>query len=540
MDIVAANYDKHNKIWSGPKIAPLHNIEHHSVGRILYGQMRTHPKNILLIDDDDDRTVTNQEALTWGIRIALFLKGRRMRHDDIVGIAARNTTYLTSVALGCFFNCTPFHGVNPCYQEDALSHCFRITKPSVIFCDGHDYEKIRNATKSFKADIYTISEHIEGVPSILELLEPNPKEHFYQPEKLTLGADQTVCIMCSSGTTGLPKAVTISAHKLMFENPVLTSEDIIYTSTALDWMSGLMITLFNIYMCCTRVITRQPFTPEHFIELVKKYKITNVTISPVQAVALRECPLFTTENVSTIKLLNCGGGYISKQTLAQIQNTLPRSMICFGYGLTEAGGVSGYFGLERGNSVGKLVPNIRLRIVDDSGRNLGPNESGEIWVNYPYHWAGYYGNPIETQRIYDSLGWFHTGDLGYMDEDGFLYVKDRKKDILKYQGLHFWPGEIENVVRELTEVLDCCVVGIYDERFGEVPGALVVKKKGGNVTAEHIVNHVKTRLPEQQKQLHNGVYFVDSLPHNNNGKILKREARDIFKKLMKEKQTLDR
>ncbi|XP_061394108.1 uncharacterized protein LOC133329646 [Musca vetustissima] len=532
MDIVAADYDKHTKIWSGPKIAPLHNIEHHSVGRILFGQLRTHPKNILLIDDDANRSVTNQEALTWGIRIALFLKSRRMRHDDVVGIAARNSTYLTSVALGCFFNCTPFHGVNASYQEATLSHCFGITKPAIIFCDGQDYEKVKNSTKSFRPDIYTISEHIEGVPSILELLKPNPKEYFYQPEKLTLGADQTVCIMCSSGTTGLPKAVTISAHKLMFEHPLLTSEDVIYTPSALDWMSGLMITLMNIYMCCTRVITSKPFDPEHFIGLVKKYKITNATISPVQVVALRESTQFIAENVSSIKILNCGGGYISKQTLAYVQNILPKAMICFGYGLTEAGGVSGYFGLERGNSVGKLVPNIRLRIVNDSGENLGPNETGEIWVNYPHHWAGYYGNPIETRRIYDSMGWFHTGDLGYMDKDGFLYVKDRKKDILKYQGLHFWPGEIENVIRELPDVVDCCVVGVYDECLGEVPGALVVRRNDSNIKAEEIVDYVKERLMEPQKQLHNGVYFVESLPHNSNGKMLKREARDLFEMLM--------
>ncbi|XP_073847050.1 luciferin 4-monooxygenase-like [Musca autumnalis] len=539
MNTLAVNYDKHNKIWSGPNIAPLHNIEHHSVGRILYGHLRTHPKNVLLIDEEDDRHVTNQEALTWGIRIALFLKSRRLRYDDVVGIAARNTTYLTSVALGCFFNCTPFHGVNPAYQEDALSHCFGITKPSIIFCDGSDYFKIKSATKLFKPDIYTISEHIEGVPSVLELLEPNPKEYFYQPEKLTLGADQTVCILCSSGTTGLPKAVTISVHKLIFENPILTSDDVIYTSTALDWLSGLAITVSNVYTCCTRVITRKPFTPEHFIEMVKKYKITNATIFPVQAVALRECALFTTENVSSIKLLGCGGGYISKQTLAQIQSILPKTFIYFGYGLTEAGAISGNIGLARGNSVGKLLPNIRLRIVDDDGKNLGPNEFGEIWVNFPFHWAGYYGNPIATQRIYDSSGWLRTGDLGYMDEDGFLFVTDRKKDILKYKGLHFWPGEIENVVRELPEVLDCCVVGVYDESSDHVPGALVVKKKGCNITAEQIVNHVKERLVEPQKQLHNGVYFVESLPHNNNGKLLKREARDIFVGLMKEKKSLD-
>ncbi|XP_065367496.1 luciferin 4-monooxygenase-like [Calliphora vicina] len=529
--LVAANYDKHSKIWSGPKMEPLYNVEHHSVGKILYGQMRNYPNKVIQIDDVDNKNLTNREALTWAVRIAQHFKKMRLRYDDVVGIAARNTTYLMPVAVACFLNSVPFHAVSPMYDEKSLSHCFGITKPEIIFCDGSDYEKIRLATKSFRPLIYTVSEHIEGVASVLDLLQPTKTEIFYQPEKLSLGSDQTVAILCSSGTTGLPKAVTISVNKLMFDNPIITSEDVIYTNSGLDWMSGLMTMTFSCYSGCTRIISRKTFTPEYFVELSRKYKITNATLAPSHVVALTQCPSFTTENMETLKALQCGGGCITTKTLEKAQTVLPRAFICFGYGFTEAGGVSGYFGLERGNSVGKLVPNIRLRIQDEQGNNLGPNEVGEIQVHYPHHWAGYYGNPIETQRIRDSLGWFHSGDLGYMDEDGFLYVIDRKKEICKYLSEHYWPSEIENCIRELNDVVDCCVVGIFDEYYGDLAGALVVKVKGSSLKEHDIVDHVKNRLQAKQKQLHNGVLFVDELPHNFNGKIVKREARELFVKL---------
>ncbi|XP_073846870.1 uncharacterized protein [Musca autumnalis] len=538
MDSLNTVYDKQNKIWNGPKIEPIHNIEHHSIGRILFGQMRLNPRNVIQIDDFDGKATTSGELLSWGIRIALHLKKLKMRHDDIVGISARNSTYLSAAVLGCLFNCSAFHAVNPNFQEEELSHCLGLTKPQIIFCDGSDYEKMRKVTKSFKPTIYTLSDHIEGVPSVMELLQPSPMEQFYQPEKLTLGADQTFAILCSSGTTGLPKAVTVSARKIMIEHPFINIDTVIFTSSGIDWISGLMAFIQNCYTGCTRIINRKPFKAAEFVDMVKKYKIALGILAPVQLVELLDCPIFNNENMASFRLLQTGGGFISKEIMEKLQRVLPHCLMGIGYGITEIGTVSIDIELKRSSSVGKLAPNLQLRIVDERGQNLGPNQVGEIYVRSPHPWAGYYGNPMETQRVMDSLGWYHTGDLGYMDEDDYLFVVDRKKDILKYNGFQYWPGEIENVIRELTDVVDCCVVGIFDERFGDVAGALVLKKAESKLTADEIVEHVRNRLVVPHKQLHNGVYFVQQLPQNLNGKMLKREAKEIFKMLMN--QSLDR
>ncbi|XP_061401863.1 uncharacterized protein LOC133337673 [Musca vetustissima] len=501
--------------------------------------MRLNPKNVLLIDDFDGTITTSGELLTWGKRIALHFKNLQLRHDDVVGISARNTTHLTSVALGCLFNCTPFHAINPNFQEDALSHCFGITKPQIIFCDGRDYEKIKMVTKSFGPTIYTVSEHIDGVPSVLDLLQPSKLEHFYQPAEPTLGGDQTVAILCSSGTTGLPKAVTMSAYKLSFENLFTNNDTVFYTSSGLDWATGLLSLLQNCYNGFTRIINRKPFQADEFVDMMVKYKISSAILAPVHLVELLDCPTFTTENMSALRSVTCGGGFVSKQVIEKILKVMPQLLIIIGYGFTEVVGVSLNIGVQRENSVGKLLPNVQMRIVDEEGRNLGPNETGEILVHVPYSWSGYYGNPMETQRMQDSQGWYHSGDLGYIDDDGYLYIVDRKKDILKYNGLHYWPGEIENAIRELPDVVDCCVVGVFDERYGDVAGALVLKKSESKLAAKEIVEHVRNRLVEPHKQLHNGVYFVDKLPQNNNGKILKREAREVLKALIS-KTALDR
>ncbi|XP_061401866.1 luciferin 4-monooxygenase-like [Musca vetustissima] len=404
------------KIWSGPTVKPLYNYDKQSIGEILFGQMRLNPQNVLQI-----LLPGLGELVSWAIRIALHLKNQQLGHEDIVGVTARNTLKLTSVVLGCLFNGTPMHAINPNYEEGF--HSFGITKPQIIFCDGGDYEKIRRITASFKPTIYTMCDHIEGVPTILDLLEPTKMEENYRPETPILGGNQTIVILSSSGTTGLSKAVTVPASEIILDNVFSTIDKVFYTSSGIDWTSGLVAFMHNCYNGCTRVLNRKPFTGPEFIEMVKKYKITSAIMSPIQFVELLDCPDFTTENMNSLRLVASGGGYVSKQLIEKMQRVLQQCVLC-------------------------------------------------------------------------------------------------------------------NTIRELPDVVDCCVVGIYNERHGDVAGALVIKKNGSPLTSEKVVEHVRNRLREPQKQLHNGAFFVEKLPQNINGKILKREAREILKSFLEKSPAL--
>ncbi|XP_054090231.1 uncharacterized protein LOC105215233 isoform X1 [Zeugodacus cucurbitae] len=533
MDFLKGSYDKHARVWSGDKRPLIYDFDC-SLGKVIYNTLRNCPKKVCQVSDNDGREVTNGETLTWSIRLAQHFKKMHLRHDDVIGIVAKNSTYLTSVAVSCFMNCTPFHAVNPVYDTiffnipETIENVFSTTEPKVIFCDGEFYEKVYEATRSLKPLFYTLTNHIEGVARIEDLLLPTKTEFFYQPEQLALGGEQTVAILCSSGTTGPPKCVCISNYALQIDNIFVTSEDVVFTNSSIDWFTGLLYTVITCTSSCKRVITNRDYTPEYFVELVKKYNINNVGAAPRHVAQLVACPTATAENLSTIRSFGIGGGSVSLPIIQRLQSIVKNSIITFGYGLTEIGGISFNLGYQFHSSVGKLVPGMHARIVDEQGKNLPPNEVGEIYIKTGRIWNGYYGKPIETQRFQDSLGWFHTGDLGYFDDNNFLYIVDRKKDIIKYQGMQYWPGEIEQVISELPDVADVCVVGVYDENHGDAAGAVIVKRKDAELTDQQVREHVAQRIPAFYKQLHAGVIFVDELPHNTNGKLLRKEAKALF------------
>jgi len=134
------------------------------------------------------------------------------------------------------------------------------------------------------------------------------------------------------------------------------------------------------------------------------------------------------------------------------------------------------------------------------------------------HWSGYYGNEVETRNMRDSLGWYHSGDLGYMDRDGFLYIMDRKKEMLKYQNIMYYPNDIESVISEMPQVAEVCVFGIWSNIFGDEAAAAVVKKLGSELEAQDVVDYVRSRTDSKYKQLNGGAVIVDDLQRSANGK----------------------
>ncbi|XP_036330452.1 4-coumarate--CoA ligase 1-like [Rhagoletis pomonella] len=527
MNSLECSYDEKERIWCNAIQSPTYDFNC-SLGKIIYNNLKNFPKKICQVSDIDGLEVTNAEMLSWSIRLARHFKKLGLRHNNVIGIVAKNSTYTSAVAVGCFMNCTPFHAVNGGLDADTIQQLFENTAPKIIFCDGDVYEKIHGATRSLRPLLYTLTNHIDGVAKVEDLLVPTPNEDLYLPEPLMLGGAQTVAILCSSGTTGVPKCVCLSNYYLQFENMFVTSEDVVFTNSSLDWVTGLIFTYLSTSISCKRVITNRPYTPEYLVDLVKKYKITYIGIAPRHVATLVACPTATAENLSSVNACLVGGGCISLPTMKRLQSILKNCAVTFGYGLTEVGLVSINSGEHTPSSVGKLFPGLKVRIVDEDGQNLPRNEIGEVYVNTGRTWNGYYGNPSETQRTQDSSGWFHTGDLGYFDDNNLLYIVDRKKDIIKYQGMHYWPAEIEQVINELAEVEDVCVVGVYDERNGDAAGAVVVRRKGAQLTEQQVKEHVRKRLPVYYKQLHAGVVFIERLPQNSNGKTLRREAKVLL------------
>ncbi|KAH8253388.1 hypothetical protein KR032_005255 [Drosophila birchii] len=524
-------YNEADRIWSGTPPMSIYKDDA-AIGILIFQSMKNWPKNIYQIWDDDGVVVTFEQALTWAIRIAQFFKGRGLTHKDVIGIAAGHSKFLYPLGVACIMNGTPFHSPHPVLDEDTLKHVFSITKPNLIFCDGNIYDKVHRATIEWQPEIYTLTDHIEGKPSIETLLEPTTTEKSYQPEPLVEGGDQTAALLCSSGTTGLPKVVCIS-NRILTEIPPLGihSETVALFPTALDWGSGVALMVVNTVLGCKSVFSRKKLSPEYIVFLVRKYKIDFAFHAPCLLSALVNSPEATPESLSSLRLFYYGGGSVALSTLQRCQELCRNATLINTYATTEFGLIASNIGLENGNTVGRPVSGVKIRIVGENGESLSHNQVGEIFAHNGMTWKGYYGNPEASRQMQDSEGWFHTGDMGYFSEENLLYMVDRCKDILKYEALHYWPGEIEAVILELPQVQEVCVVGIRNELENDAAGALVVLKIGSSISGMEIVEHVARRLPGVHKQLHSGVQFTNKLPANLNGKIVRKTALEIFKDL---------
>ncbi|KAM7348166.1 uncharacterized protein ACRADG_007581 [Cochliomyia hominivorax] len=532
MDFAKVSYDKRKNIWSTPSTQCVYNTEC-ALGRIIFNQLNSFPNVTLQIDHATNVTLKAGEVLTMAKRIAQHFDKMHLKQDDIIGFVVKNTTFVLPTVVACFFNCTPVHAVNPILDESTLTHCFGLTKPKVVFCDADVYKKVYLATKAYKPKIITISGKVEGVEKITDFLEPTKTERFYQAKHYSIGGHQTVAILMSSGTTGKPKAVCMAGFNLIHELPHITSETVLYLPSAIDWVTGLAFLVAGCLTGCTRIINDKPFSADDFIVLMKKYKISNAFLAPRYIAALVNHPEATKEVFASLQMVQSGGSTITEKLLTSFKALLNEyAIVIFGYGLTEFGAIAGNVDVKRLTSVGQLAPNLSLRIVDEDGNNLSHNEVGEIWVNHGKYWGGYYGNPIETQRMRDAQGWYHTGDLGYMDDDNYLYVVDRKKEIRKYLGLQFWPKEIEEAIVDMPGVKDACVVTISNETKGDCSGALVVKSPGSSITEQDVIDYVKKRLVDIHKQIHAGVFFVEEIPQNANGKMVRNEGKKIFESLL--------
>lgn len=303
---------------------------------------------------------------------------------------------------------------------------------------------------------------------------------------------------------------------------------VMLSPSGLDWSTGLLTFVSNIIIGGLRIITTKPFSPSYLLEIIMKYKINFLATNPCVMLQMLSLKDFTQKSLETIKLLFVSGTYCSDTNLDHIRKAISKGIVFYGYGSSETSGVSGRFNANKPKSVGRLLPNVQLKIKSPHTEELlGPQEIGEVWVYPGYKWQGYYGNRQATADVMDKHDFIRTGDLGYMDEDNFLYLVGRCKDVLKYAGYQYSPNAIEEIVAELPEVLDVCVFGVEDELYMDMPAAAVVKKQNSNLTELDVIKFVESKTQMVQYRLHYGVFFLPELPRNANGKVLRQKVKEI-------------
>lgn len=290
------------------------------------------------------------------------------------------------------------------------------------------------------------------------------------------------------------------------------------------------LTLFCQTLHGLRMVFLPKFEESLFLSCIETYGVTFAFMVPPLMVFLAKHPLVANYDLSSLRELLCGAAPLSKEVQDAVYARLPHlEAIRQGYGMSEMT-LSTLVQLGRHmkpGSVGILRPGMYAKVVDpETGRVLGARQKGEICFRGSQVMKGYVGDARATRETIDKDGWLRTGDVGYYDEDGEFFIVDRLKELIKYKGYQVPPAELEAILLGHPRVKDAAVIGVPDERSGELPVAFIVRQQGVEVTAEELVAFVAGQT-SPAKRLHGGVRFVEEIPKNPSGKILRRVLRDL-------------
>jgi acyl-CoA synthetase (AMP-forming)/AMP-acid ligase II len=262
------------------------------------------------------------------------------------------------------------------------------------------------------------------------------------------------------------------------------------------------------------------------LKAIDKEKVTNIWLSPAMTIMLFQEPTFDQYDVSSVRFIIDGGEKMPAALIKQFTEKFPNAWFADAYGLTETVSGDTFLAkdkmLDKLGSVGRPCPHLHVRVVDENGQDMPPNEMGEIILKGPKIFKGYWKNPEATAAALRD-GWFFTGDMGTLDEDGYLYIMDRKKDMIISGGENIASPEVERVIYDHPSVLEAAVIGIPDPKWLEVPKAYIVLKPGASLTKEELFDHCVAKLAKFK--VPKEVEFIDQLPRNPSGKVLKRELR---------------
>jgi acyl-CoA synthetase (AMP-forming)/AMP-acid ligase II len=375
--------------------------------------------------------------------------------------------------------------------------------------------------------VFVLGEATE-VPSFCELLgDPGvASEVAFDP------ANDIAAIPYSSGTTGLSKGVMLS-HRNLVANLVqcqalfaLSAYDVVLAALPFFHQAGLAGIMNTGLRAGATIITMPRFEPGQFLDLLERYAVTRGHAVPPMALALARHPAIAGRDLSALRHITCGAAPLGAEPEAELAQRMGCAVSQV-YGLTEASLITHMappFGRagKRG-SVGPPVPGTECRLADpQTGADTGPGERGEIWVRGPQVMRGYLNNPEATAAVIDREGWLHTGDLGIADEDGWLTLVDRVKELIKYKGLQVAPAELEAILMTHPQVADCAVIGVPDEEAGEVPKAFVVPTGDdfdGNAVLAFVAGQV---APYKRIRL---IECMPEIPKSPSGKVLRRLLR---------------
>jgi acyl-CoA synthetase (AMP-forming)/AMP-acid ligase II len=469
-----------------------------------------------LVDGPTGRTYSHAQTAAAIAGAARALAGRGVRRGDVVALYAANSpeyaiAFHAVVALGAV--CTT---INPTYTVTELAFQLEHSGALALLAGPEVLDRAREAAgRAGVGDVGEIDALLDGDPGGAAL-------------DGAADSEDLVALPYSSGTTGLPKGVMLSHRNLVanilqstVQQPV-TADDTLVGVLPLFHIYGLSVVMNAVLRNGATLVTMPRFDLEDYLGLVQEHRATKAHLVPPIVLALAKSPVVERYDLSSLELVNSGAAPLS----AELQQAAAERIGCpvvQGYGMTESSPVTHVTPLDparhRLGSIGPPVPSTECRIVDvASGDELGPGEEGEVCVRGPQVMRGYLDDPDATAATIDADGWLHTGDVGRADEDGYVVLVDRVKELIKYKGYQVAPAELEAVLVEHPAVAEAAVVGRPDEEAGEVPKAFVAL--AGEASQEEIMAFVAERVAPYKRL--RALEVVDEIPKSPSGKILRR------------------
>ncbi|MFN8036387.1 MAG: long-chain fatty acid--CoA ligase [Acidimicrobiia bacterium] len=476
-----------------------------------------------------DAVVTYREMAERAAALAGGLRERGVGAGDVVGLLSYNCIEFLEVIFAANHLGAIAMPINWRLAPPEVRYILEHSEARALVCDAELVPLADDATAGLEDTLVRVCIGDAAPPGWLPLAEVRTAE---APPPVDVAGDEIHRLMYTSGTTGRPKGVMITHANLAWKNLAhlvefgITGAELGLACGPLYHVGALDLTTTTLIAAGATVIIHRVFDAAAVVDEIERSRVTTVWLAPAMVNAIMALPGVEQRDLASVRLIVNGGEKMPIPLIERIQRTFPSAWFADAYGLTET--VSGDTFLDRGSiitklgSVGRPCLYLELDVWDEQGRSVPAGEPGEVVLRGPKVFKGYWRDPDATAVAFAG-GWFHTGDIGVRDEDGYLFIVDRLKDMILSGGENVAGSEVERVLYEHAAVLEAAVVGRPDERWGEVPVAFVALRPDTQTTADELIEHCRGQLAKFK--VPKDVVFVDALPRNPSGKVLKRDLR---------------
>ncbi|KAG6459990.1 4-coumarate--CoA ligase 2 [Manduca sexta] len=544
-----ASFARKTNVWTSEKVilSPYHDVEvpMTTVHEYVFSKLDKWPTKTAVVCGVTKRKYTYEEVYRLSKIFGANLRSKfKIKDGDTVAIILPNSPEFPIAVYGTMTAGGIVTTMNPVYTPYELQRQIDSSGAKLIVTHPDIVPNVKKALELAKKDIQIIAMNFEkpapvGTISFKDLIDEVHIDLTVLNE-VKRSHEDVALLMYSSGTTGLPKPAELSHFNVVANCCQQDTElrQYSYTTESHQDTTLVVLPMFHAYAFSLQMlhkmsaglqlVTLPKFQPESFLNTLLNYKIDLMYLAPPMILYLGSYSEVKPKHLEHVKLMLSGAAPLPS---ADIQKMFDKAQRNFpfrqGYGMTEGGPLVTIMptDIENYESVGYLLPNMKARVIDSHFNNLGPDEVGELLIKGPNVMKQYKDNPEANKESFVD-GWYKTGDLAKVNDEGLVWIVDRLKELIKVKGFQVPPAELEAVIKEHPDVFDVAVMGIPDRVTGEAPKAFVILKQGATVTDEQLISFVSNKVASYKKIKQ--VQFVDSIPKNPSGKILRKVLKEMY------------